>query len=195
MKEVYISPLERRLNKRQPPELVMDAMGVEPGMKVAEVGVGRGRYGVQVAIRLGDSGTFYGVDIHEGRLREFSERCRREGLGNVVTIMGDDVDPRLPEGELDLVFFISTYHHLSDPVGLLRNMKPSLKPGGRLTIVERDPVKSGRPKYEDSLRERKRYEAVSREGVLSDADEAGFVLVETHTFLPKDNIYVLRTNI
>ncbi len=195
MKEVYISPLERRLNKKQPPEKVMDAMGIEPGMKVAEVGVGRGRYGVQVALRLGDSGTFYGVDIHEDRLREFSERCRREGLGNVVTIMGDDVDPRLPEGELDLVFFISTYHHLSDPVGLLRSVKPSLKPGGRLAIVERDPVKSGRPEYEDSLRERNRHEAVSREGMLSDADEAGFVQVETHTFLPEDNIYVLRPKV
>lgn len=195
MKEVYISPLERRLNKKQPPEKVMDAMGIEPGTKVAEVGVGRGRYGVQVALRLGDSGTFYGVDIHEGRLGEFSERCRREGLGNVMTILGDDVDPRLPEGELDLVFFISTYHHLSDPVGLLRSVKPSLKPGGRLAIVERDPGKSGRPKYEDTLRERNRYEAVSRKGILSDADEARFVLVETHTFLPEDNIYILRPNV
>lgn len=101
MKEVYISPLERRLNKKQPPEQILDAMGIEPGMKVVEVGVGRGRYGVQVALRLGDSGAFYGVDIHEGRLGEFSERCRSEGLGNVMTIMGDDVDPRLPEGELD----------------------------------------------------------------------------------------------
>ncbi|UCD45830.1 MAG: class I SAM-dependent methyltransferase [Candidatus Bathyarchaeota archaeon] len=195
MKEVYTSLLERRLNNKQPPDQVMDAMGVEPGMKVAEVGVGRGRYGVRVALRLGDSGAFYGVDIHEGRLGEFSKRCRREGLGNVVTILGEDVDPRLPEGELDLVFFISTYHHLSDPVGLLRSVKPSLKPGGRLAIVERDPVKSGRPKYEDTLRERSRYEAVSREGILSDADEAGYDLVETHTFLPEDNIYILKPKV
>lgn len=53
----------------------------------------------------------------------------------------------LPEGELDLVFFISTYHHLCDPVGLLRNVRPSLRPGGRLAIVERDPAKSGCPEF------------------------------------------------
>jgi ubiquinone/menaquinone biosynthesis C-methylase UbiE len=191
MREVYVSPWERRLNRRKPPERVMDAMGVEPGMRVAEVGVGRGRYGVRVAQRLGDSGAFYGVDVHEGRLREFSERCRREGLGNAVAILGGYVDPRLPEGELDLVYFISTYHYLSDPVGLLKNVRPSLRPGGRLAIVERDPVKSGRPEYGDSLRGRRRHEAVSREGILGDAEEAGYDLVETHTFLPEDNIYIL----
>jgi len=192
MKKVYVSPLERRLNRRQPPERVMDAMGVEPGMRVAEVGVGRGRYGVRVALRLGETGVFYGVDVHRGRLKEFSERCRMEGLGNVVAILGGEVDSRLPEGELDLVYFISTYHHLSDPVGLLRTVRPSLRPGGRLAIVERDPAKSGRPEFEDSLCGRRRYEAVSREGILGDAEEAGYDLGETHAFLPEDNIYILR---
>jgi len=57
--------------------------------------------------------------------------------------------------------------------------------------VERDPVKSGRPEFEDSLRGRRRYEAVSREGILGDAEEAGYDLVETHAFLPEDNIYIL----
>lgn len=131
------------------------------------------------------------MDVHEGRLREFSEWCRREGRGNVVAILGGEVDPHLPEGELDLVYFISTYHHLGDPVGLLRNVGTSLRPGGRLVIVERDPAKSGRPGFEDSLRERRRYEAVSREGILDDTEEAGYDLVETHMFLPEDNIYIL----
>jgi len=77
-------------------------------------------------------------------------------------------------------------------VGLVRGVKPSLRPGGRLAIVERDPAKSGRSWYGDSLRERRRHEAVSREGILGDAEEAGYNLVETHTFLPEDNIYILR---
>jgi len=52
-------------------------------------------------------------------------------------------------------------------------------------------AKSGHSDYEDSLRGRRRYEAVSREGILGDAEEAGYDLVETHTFLPEDNIYIL----
>ncbi len=58
-------------------------------------------------------------------------------------------------------------------------------------MVERDPMKSGHPEFEDSLRGRRRYEAVSREGILGDAEEAGYDLVETHTFLPEDNIFIL----
>lgn len=98
---------------------------------------------------------------------------------------------RFLEGELDLVFLISTYHHLSVRVSLLRNLGPILRPGERLAIVERDPVKSDCPGFEDSLRGRRRYEAVSREGILGAAEEGGYDLVETHTFLPEDTIYIL----
>lgn len=190
--DMYDPSLEKRLNERQPPERVMDSLGIRPGMTVAEVGVGRGRYGVHLARRLGVSGRFIGVDIHRGRLSVFEERCRREGLVNVETVLSGVRDPRLPPGEVDLVYIISTYHHVEDPVGLLRGIAPSLRLGGRLAIIERVPRKAGRPDFEDTLANRARYESISREGMLWDAEKAGYRLVETFTYLPVDDIYVFE---
>ena len=189
---MYEPSVERRLNERQPPERVMDSLGIRPGMTVAEVGVGQGRYGVRVARRLGEAGRFIGVDIHRGRLSAFEERCRREGLGNVEAVLGEATDPRLPPGEVDLVYIISTYHHVEDPVGLLRGIAPCLRPGGRLAVVERVPGKAGRPDFEDTLANRARYESVPGEGMLGDAERAGYRLVETFTYLPVDDIYVFE---
>jgi len=127
---------ESRLNGLQPPEQVMDAIGVKPGMVVAEIGAGQGRYAVQLAVRVGAKGKVYAEDIDAEALRHCESRCRRWGLNHVQTILGDVADPKLPAGELDLIFIISTYGHFSDPVALMRKARPALKPDGILAIVE-----------------------------------------------------------
>ncbi len=127
---------EARLNRLQPPDQVMDAIGVKPGMVVGEIGAGRGRYVVQLAVRVGEHGRVYAEDIDEESLRYCESRCRRWGLENVETILGDVTDPKLPTGELDLILVISSYGHFSDPVTLMQNARSALKPDGSLAIVE-----------------------------------------------------------
>jgi SAM-dependent methyltransferase len=185
---------ERRLNERQPPDMVLEALGIGPGMVVAKVGAGRGRYVIHSAYRVGLSGKVYAVDIDKSALEYLRDRCRREGLQNVETILGTVVDPKLQEGTLDLVYIISAYHHLADPVQLLKGIRPSLKPGGRLGIVEREPSKCGHPAWEDGARARDRWEAVRKEDLVEEAHTAGYRLLNLHTFLPQDNIYVFITN-
>ncbi len=127
---------EARLNRLQPPDQVMDACGVKPGMVLAEIGAGQGRYVVQLAVRVGENGKVYAEDIDEESLRHCESRCRRWGLENVETIVGDVTDPKLPPGELDLIFIISSYGHFSDPSTLMRNARSALKPDGVVAIVE-----------------------------------------------------------
>lgn len=127
---------EARLNRLQPPDQVMDAVGVRPGMVVAEIGAGQGRYVVHLAVRVGENGKVYAEDIDEEALRHCKSRCGRWGLDNVETIVGSVDDPKLPAGELDLIFIISAYGHFSDPVTLMRNARPALKPDGFVAIVE-----------------------------------------------------------
>ena len=139
---------EARLTRLQPPDQVMDAVGVELGMVVAEIGAGRGRYAVQLAVRVGEQGKIYAEDIDGAALKHCEDRCRRWGLENVKTILGDLIDPKLPEGELDLIFIISSYGHFSDPIALMRNARPALKPDGIVAIVEwlpRDEKGDGSP--------------------------------------------------
>jgi ubiquinone/menaquinone biosynthesis C-methylase UbiE len=127
---------EARLNRLQPPAKVMDAIGIEPGMTVAEIGAGRGRYVVHLAVRVGDKGKVFAEDINALSLDHLKKRCQRWGLNHVQTILGEVTNAKLPKDQLDLIFIISSYHHFSDPVELLRKARPSLKKTGRLVICE-----------------------------------------------------------
>jgi ubiquinone/menaquinone biosynthesis C-methylase UbiE len=127
---------EARLNNLQPPGQVMDIIGLSAGMSVAEIGAGQGRYVVHLADRVGPAGKVYAEDINDDVLRHCAARCRRGGFTNVETILGDTADPKLPAGALDRIFVISSYHHFNDPVALMRNARPALKPTGRLAIAE-----------------------------------------------------------
>jgi SAM-dependent methyltransferase len=174
---------ERWTNRRQPPDRVMDAIGVRPGMVIGEVGAGRGRYTVHLAVRVGSSGKIYANDINRASLDYLRDRCRRIGLENVETILGHVDDPLFPKASLDMAFMILTYHHLAEPVALLRNLIPSLKPGATVVIVDPDPVKD---------RDRGGRESTSEETLRREAGEAGFEVARIETFLERDNIFILR---
>ena len=176
---------EARLNRLQPPGRVLDAIGVVPGMTVAEIGAGRGRYVVQLAVRVGENGKVYAEDIDAASLQHLEKRCQRGGLKNVETILGDVTDPKLPERQLDLIFIISSYHHFADPVKLLRNAKPALKPDGTLAIGEWLPRE-----------DRHSSEYGTPEQMEAQMKEAGYKLERIETFLKKNNmyIYIFRLN-
>jgi ubiquinone/menaquinone biosynthesis C-methylase UbiE len=134
-----------------------------------------------MAARVGDGGKVYANDIDEESLAYIRERCERDGIGNIETIQGEVTDPRLPAGEIDIVYVINSYHHFDDPVALLAKVITSLRPGGRLVIIEHDFDKYG-------------HEAGSHctpQNILIDeAYRAGFMLVGIETFLEKDNINI-----
>jgi len=165
------NPNEARLNRLQPPDQIMDAIGIRPGMTGAEIGAGRGRYVVQLAVRVGETGKIYAEDIDAAALRHLDQRCERWGLANVVSVLGHVTDPRLPEGELDFIFVISAYHHFSDPVTLLRNASSALKPGGMLAIGEW-------------------LQSTSPEEIAAEMNAAGYTLERTETFLEANGLYI-----
>ncbi len=175
---------EARLNRLQPPDKVMDAIGIASGMVVAEIGAGRGRYVVQFAVRVGEKGKVYAEDIDAAALKYLEKRCERWGLENVETILGEVTDPKLPEGKLDVIFVISAYHHFSDPVELLKNARSALKPDGKLAIGEWFPTdespRSGTPP----------------EKMEAQMNAAGYRLERIETFLKANRmyIYIFRIN-
>jgi ubiquinone/menaquinone biosynthesis C-methylase UbiE len=173
---------EHARNKKQPPGKIMDVMGLKPGMVIGEIGAGRGRYTVKLAARVGDKGKVYANDIKQSALQYLKHRCKKNNIRNVVIIHGNITQPGFQEGVLDIAFMISTYHCLDKPVELLKNIKPALKPGGKLVIVEREPVKSGAPPWS----------CTPREVLLQQAQKAGFQIVQLETFLVEDNIYIFR---
>jgi SAM-dependent methyltransferase len=174
---------EKRLNKRQPPLKIMDAIGAAPGKVIGEIGAGTGRVTMWLAERVGKSGKIYANDIDKENLEHLRERADRAALQNVEIILGDVEDPKLPVGALDIAFMINVYHHLDQPLPLLRNIVPCLKPDGVLAIVECDPDKTDWGEKEGCHQKRV---------MVKELKEAGFEVVRVDTFLNEDNIYIGR---
>jgi ubiquinone/menaquinone biosynthesis C-methylase UbiE len=174
---------EDHQNAYQPPEMIMDAIGIKPGWVVAEVGAGRGRIVVYMAARVGFDGKVFANDIDMEKLDYLVYRCERDSIYNVETILGEVHDPLLPEATMDVVYMINTYHHLGQPVELMRNILPSLKPGGVLVIIEQDPDKY--PEGADN-------HSTPHDELLREAAEAGYELLRLEDFLERDLINIFR---
>lgn len=181
-KDSLTLPYEVRLNKRQPPDIVLKTIGIKPGMIIGEVGAGRGRYTVQIASRIGPSGRIYANDIRQEALRSLKRRCEKHGFTNVEIILGSVTDPKLPHAALDMVIMVNVVHCLEKPVALLKNINSSLKPDGLIVIVE-----GNLDKAPDAAGE-----WYSRSKLLKIYRDAGYVFVREETFLPRDNIYFLQ---
>ena len=128
---------DAQANEHNPPEKIMNIIGLAPGMSSAEIGAGRGRVVIHLADRVGPNGEVYAEDIDADRLRDLTERCRRIGFTNVEVILGEVTDPKLPAGASDLILIVGSYQHFAEAVTLMRNSRSALKANGRLAIVDR----------------------------------------------------------
>jgi SAM-dependent methyltransferase len=174
---------EKGLNERQPPVKIMDAIGLQKGMTIGEIGAGTGRMTVWLADRVGESGKVYANDIDRSSLDSLRTRCKRDGFKNVETIVGRMGDPGFPKDSLDIAFMINVYHHLADPISILQNLHPGLKPGGILAIVECDP---------DKVDWGDEHGCASKQDMTEDLKKAGFEIIRIETFLEEDSIYIAK---
>ncbi len=175
-------PREKAANDIQPPDVVMDLVGIRPGLVIGEVGAGRGRVTVHLAARVGAGGKIYANDIDAAALDYLKARCQRQGIANVEAVLGAAEDARLPKNALDMVFMAWVYHHVTAPVPLLKSLMASLKPWGVVVLVEPTPAHTERASR-----------ALTRELVGEEAQAAGFTLdAMIEGRLKEDNIFVLR---
>jgi ubiquinone/menaquinone biosynthesis C-methylase UbiE len=116
--------------------MMLDALGVEPGQTVCDMGAGNGFYTLELARMVGPEGLVYAVDIQPEMLRMLSRRAAQEGLENIRLVLGSPIDPRLPGGEIDLVLCVDVYHEFSHPEAMLARIRDSLSDDGKLVLVE-----------------------------------------------------------
>jgi predicted methyltransferase len=132
----------------QKPDQIMDAIGVAEGSKVAELGAAGGWFTLQLAERVGPNGRVYAEDIQPAMLEGIRRRMQSENITYVTTVLGTASDPHLPAG-LDAALISDAFQEMDvaeDPtlvVTLLRNVARSLKPQGRLGIVDWTPGGGG----------------------------------------------------
>jgi ubiquinone/menaquinone biosynthesis C-methylase UbiE len=117
---------------------VMDLAGIAPGMTVADIGAGNGYYTVRLAERVGDKGRVLAQDIDDAALKRLGTRVERERLDNVSIKPGDIDDPRLPENSFDRIFMVHMYHEVTEPYAFIWRLRPALKRGGQVIVVDVD---------------------------------------------------------
>jgi ubiquinone/menaquinone biosynthesis C-methylase UbiE len=119
-------------------QTVMDLANIEKGMTVADIGAGEGYYTVRLAERVGEKGRVLAQDIDRGALDRLGNRVQRERLDNVSIKLGAEDDPRLPDSSFDRIFLVHMYHEVTEPYAFLWRMRPALRPGGQVIVVDID---------------------------------------------------------
>jgi len=116
--------------------MLLDSLRIAKGATVADVGAGAGYFTWRLAQRVGPAGRVLAVDIQQQMLDLIARDVRRRRLSNVETILGTDRDPHLPEGAVDLVLIANAYHEFTAPQEMMKAVLRSLKPDGRVVVVE-----------------------------------------------------------
>ncbi len=155
---------------------LLKAVKLRPGQTVCDLGCGNGFYALRIAPLVAPGGKVLGVDIQPEMLRLLRERAKVANIDNIVPVLGTLSDPKLPTGKVDLMLCIDAYHEFSHPVYMLRAIRKSLAPGGRLVLAEfreEDPKVPIKPLHK-----------MSKKQVLKELVPNGFRLVEQYDGLP-----------
>jgi predicted methyltransferase len=165
----------------QKPHEVIKALALEPDAVVADIGAGTGYFAARLANML-PQGTVYGVDVEPDMVKYLGERAKREGLRNLKPVAASADDARLPE-KVDLILLVDVYHHIENRERYFRRLAASLKPGGRVAVIDfRLDSPEGPPKAS----------RIAPERVKADLAKAGYVLEKEHGFLPRQYFLMFR---
>jgi len=170
------------------PDVALNVLKIPKGSAVADIGAGSGYITVRLADRVGPTGRVFANDVQPQMLNILARRLDRSKITNVTLIEGTLDDPRLPPASVDLVLMVDVYHELSQPQSILRHLRESLKPGGRLVLLEyrkEDPTVPIKPEHKMSVAEAR-----------MEVEAEGFTLSKVDEALPRQHIliFVATTN-
>jgi len=166
----------------QPPEQIMDSIGIKSGMIIGEIGAGKGYFTLPLSKRVGDNGKVYANDIKESSLDILRTKCKNEDINNVEIVVGETEDPLFPDIEYDMMIMVYVLHHLDKPVKFLKNLEKYMDSGIPIVIIEQR-REHDRSHYHDFM---------SESQILEVMKETNFKMTKKYTFLQKDNIYVFE---
>jgi ubiquinone/menaquinone biosynthesis C-methylase UbiE len=168
--------------EEEAPDVALNVLKIPKGASVADIGAGSGYITVRLAARVGPSGRVFANDVQPQMLNILARRLNNARITNVTLIEGTLDDPRLPPASVDLVLMVDVYHELSRPQAILRHLRDSLKPGGRLVLLEyrkEDPTVPIKPEHKMSVAEAK-----------LEVEAEGFTLAKVDEALPRQHILI-----
>ena len=176
--------LERPERERQErTDLLIAGLNLSDDFVVADIGAGTGYFTFPVAQRV-PRGKVFSVDIQPEMLARVERRKALENIANVETVLGEEDDQKLPAKEIDLAFIVDAYHEFSFPREMGERLKESLKPGGRLVLVEY--------RAEDRRVPIKRLHKMSELQVKQEMAAIGLDWIRTESYLPQQHVLIFQ---
>jgi SAM-dependent methyltransferase len=164
------------------PDKVIDALHVVPGNTVADVGAGTGYFSIRIARKIVPGGKVIATDIQPQMLKMLEANAKKANVENITTVLCTETDAKLPLASVDLALMVDVYHELSRPAETLAQVRVSLKPGGRLALVEyrgEDATVPIKPEHKTTLAQ-----------LRMELDRAGFALSEDLEFLKHQRVVI-----
>ncbi len=159
----------------QKPRTVLAYLGIQQGDIVADIGAGTGYFTSKLSYAVGEKGKVYAVDIEQAMLDHL--QARDDILPQRVTpVLAKKNDPMLPDGEIDLILIVNTWHHIKKRTTYLEVLRQSLSPQGRIALID---FRAGELPVGPPPKEK-----LSHEQVLAEFDEVGWRLVGESVALP-----------
>lgn len=170
---------------------LIEVLGVGPGSTVAEIGAGQGATTVVMAREVGASGRIYSSELGDARIRDLRKAVTDAGMTNVTIVTGDPNQTDLPEQCCDALFMQNVYHHFADPAAMNASILRSLKPGGKLAIIDFTPDsgESAPPAERGSPGNK---HGVTADTVKSELTAAGFEFISTERIERSGFLVVMR---
>lgn len=164
-------------------DLLIENLPLEESSVVVDLGAGTGYFSVPMA-RRAPEGRVLAVDLQPEMLSLIEARTADEALTNIQTVLATETDPNLPESSVDLVLIVDAYHEFAYPLEVMEQVAASLKPDGRLYLIEyraEDPSVPIKPLHKMTEEQAKR-----------EMDAAGLAWVETQKFLPRQHVLIFK---
>jgi SAM-dependent methyltransferase len=168
--------------EEEAPDAALNVLKIPAGASVADIGAGSGYITVRLAARVGPAGRVFANDVQPQMLNILARRLSNAKITNVTLVEGTLDDPKLPPASVDLALMVDVYHELSQPQAILRHLRESLKPGGRLVLLEyrkEDPTVPIKPEHKMSVAEAK-----------MEVEAEGFTLSKVDETLPWQHILI-----
>jgi len=164
----------------QKPQGVVEKLSITPGARVADLGAGGGYFTWHLSKAVGSRGTVYAVDIEEKAINMIFKEMVARGTPNVRPVRAEPHDPRLPE-PVDLVFGCNVYHDMKDRTDYFRSLASSLRPGGRVAILDFHP-----PGFFSRLFSHR----IAKEEVRREMEAAGYQLANDYDVVDRQHFQI-----